>query len=418
MQSSSEPCILGSRLTASRRVALRALATFPLIPRQPQVRETSPTVVVPPNPFAGEKRHPLQPRDIIVIGGSAGSIESLQTIVAGLPTDLPASIFVAVHMTADYPSMLPSLLAHAGHLPAINPADKQRIRHGQIYVARPDHHLLIQDGVVRAQRGPRENRHRPAIDPLFRTAAREYGPRVIGVILSGLQDDGSAGLYAIKHRGGIAIVQDPRDSAWNQMPENAIAYASPQYILRTQDIAPNLIELVQSGERAMPKKKSKNANGKNHKNTISETGGLENPETNMEVAYSDEGEGAPSVFACPECGGVLWEVKDEDMVRFRCRVGHSYGTESLTKELSMTCEAALWAAVRALEEKAAMQRRVADGMKSNSNISNRLHDQSAADATHARIIRNMIFRRDAELEPAQATGEPVETQETEERKTA
>ena len=320
-------------------------------------------------------------------------------------------------MTADYPSMLATLLARAGHLPASNPTGEQRIRRGQIYVARPDHHLLIQDGVVRVQRGPRENRHRPAIDPLFRTAAREYGPRVIGVILSGLQDDGSAGLYAIKQRGGVAIVQDPRDSAWNQMPENAIAYASPHYILRTQDIAPNLTELVQSGERAMPKKKRK-TNGKNHKNRISETGDLENPETNIEVAYSDEREGAPSVFACPECGGVLWEVKDEDMVRFRCRVGHSYGTDSLARELSMASEAALWAAVRALEEKAAVQRRVAGGMESNSNMSSRLHDQSAADADNARMIRDMIFRRDAELEPAQATGEPVETQETEERKTA
>jgi two-component system chemotaxis response regulator CheB len=355
----------------------------------------------------------VQPRDIVVIGGSAGSIESLQTIVSSLPPDFSASIFVVVHMSADYPSMLANVLSQAGPVPASNPIDEQSIQRGHIYVARPDHHLLIQDGRVRVERGPRENRHRPAIDPLFRTAAREYGPRVIGVILSGLQDDGSAGLYALKQRGGVAIVQDPRDTLWDEMPRNALAYASPQYVLRTEEIAPNLIELVQSGDSAMVKRSSrhKKSNGKNHKNKA-ESGGLEQPSANIETAYVNESEGTPSVFACPECHGVLWEFKENEMARFRCRVGHSYGTESLTTELSAVSEAALWAAVRALEEKAAMQRRVANG-SGDPNISSRLLDQSSADAAHARLIRDMIFHRDAQLQPEVSASE-----NNEERKTA
>jgi two-component system, chemotaxis family, protein-glutamate methylesterase/glutaminase len=343
----------------------------------------------------------LQPRDIVVIGGSAGSIEALQTIMASLPPGFPASIFIVVHVPADYPNLLAKVLSRSSYLPATNPGDLEQIQHAHIYVARPDHHLTIEDGRVRVQRGPRENRHRPAIDPLFRTAAREYGPRVIGIVLSGLQDDGSAGLYAVKQRNGIAIVQEPRDSISSEMPRRALTYASPHYILRTRDIAPSLIELVNASKSAMGKKnfKSKKPNGKNHKNRIAVSAALERPAVNLSAAYSEEGTGTPSVFACPECHGVLWELRDNKMVHFRCRVGHSFGPESLATELSMASEAALWAALRALEEKAAMQRRMAKGMGQDSMTSRRLLDQSAADAANARLIRDMIFRCDAELEP-------------------
>jgi two-component system chemotaxis response regulator CheB len=357
----------------------------------------------------------LQTRDIVVIGGSAGSFDSLKTIVAGLPSDFPASIFVVVHVPAEFPSMLAKLLSQSGPLPATSPADQEKIQRGHIYVARPDHHLIIEDGKVRVQRGPRENRHRPAIDPLFRTAAREYGPRVIGIVLSGLQDDGSAGLYAVKQRGGIAIVQDPADTTWNEMPQHALAYASPHYILRTREIAPNLIQLVTTSETTMPKQnpKRKKNSGQHQKGTTGSTA-MEQPDENMQAAHSEEGDGNPSVFACPECHGVLWELKDGDIVRFRCRVGHSFGAESLTGELSLGSEAALWAAVRALEEKGAMQRRMAEGMARQSNMAKRLLDQSAADDLNARLIRDMIFQRDAELEKQEPQFEP----ESNDRKTA
>jgi len=328
-------------------------------------------------------------------------------------------------MAADFPSLLAEHLGRDSHLPVNQATDMEPIRRGHIWIARPDFHLTVEPGRMRVQRGPRENRHRPAIDPLFRTAARVYGSRVIGVILSGLLDDGSMGLSAVKQRGGIAMVQDPAEAEATEMPRRALIYATPHYVLRAHDLAANLIELAKidqdeivmpyrkppsNGKLARQLKSRLNTNGRsgssgkksNRANRANPVGpdvpeGGEK-EQNLKTAYSDEGEGIPSVFACPECHGVLWEVRDQDLVMFRCRVGHSYGSDSLATELSHSSEAALWAAMRALEEKAAMQRRAADGLGENSKSRRRLQDQSSADDTNARIIRDMIFARDAALE--------------------
>lgn len=344
----------------------------------------------------------MQPRDIVVIGGSAGSLDPLKTILSKLPADFPGSVFISVHMTADYPSMLATVLSRSSSLPTTTPADQEQIRRGHIYVSRPDHHLTIEDGRVRVLRGPRENRHRPAIDPLLRTAAREYGPRVVGIVLSGLQDDGSAGLYAVRERNGIAIVQDPRDTVWKEMPQHAIEYAEPHYVLTADEIASTLVELVDATKSSVPMKEKNFAvrkpNGKNGGRKSRSNTALQKSNVNEHVSRPEEGEGTPSVFACPECHGVLWEVKNDKITRFRCRVGHTYSPESLTTELSSASETALWAAVRALEEKAALQRRVAEGMGLNRVTSSRLLDQSDADSENARLIRSMIFRRDAQLE--------------------
>lgn len=340
-------------------------------------------------------------RDIVVVGGSAGSIGPLKEILRALPTDFPGSVLIVIHLAEDFPGFLDKNLARWCSLPTSHPADLERIRRGHVYVARPNFHLTVEDSAMRMLRGPRENRHRPAIDPLFRTAARTYGSRVIGVVLSGQDDDGSAGLYAVKQRGGIAIVQDPRDAESALMPRRALAYATPHYILRTQDIAPNLVKLVYADQEETVMS-ANNPNPENSKKEPARTPDV--PDANRETVYSDEGEGAPSVFACPECGGVLWELKNKDVIRFRCRVGHSYSPHTLAQELSQSSETALWAAMRALEEKAAMQRRVADGL-GNNRTAQRLRDQSIADDTNARLIRDLIFRGDAELES--------ETQESE-----
>lgn len=365
-------------------------------------------------------------RDIIVIGGSAGAFEPIRTIIGGLPASFPASVLVVIHMMPDFPSLLEEHLSPQSRLPVTQAADEEPIRRGHIYIARPDYHLTVEAGRMRVVRGPRENRHRPAIDPLFRTAARVYGSRVIGVILSGNHDDGSMGLYGVKQRDGIAIVQDPAEAGWSEMPRRALAYATPHYVLKTRDIASNLIDLVQidQDEIVMPNRRPQRANGESagkSRSRSSKSGRIRaatkneahnngrsagrvdsdvesvEPEKNLKVAYFDEGEGNPSVFACPECHGVLWELRDGDLVRFRCRVGHSYGIESLATELSGASEAALWAAMRALEEKAAMQRRIADGLSTDRKSSSRLRDQSTADDANARIIRDMIFARDAAL---------------------
>lgn len=334
-------------------------------------------------------------RDIVVVGGSAGSIGPLKEILRALPADFPGSILIVIHVAEDSPGSLAGTLSRWCSLPISYPADLERIQRGHIYVARPNFHLTLEDSAMRVMRGPRENRHRPAIDPLFRTAARTYGSRVIGLVLSGQDDDGSAGLYGIKQRGGVAIVQDPRDAKFAVMPARALEYATPHYILRTQDIAPNLVKLVHvdEDESVMSKPNANPENSKKESGRPAEGA----PDANRETVYSDEGEGKPSVFACPECGGVLWELKNKD-VRFRCRVGHSYSPQNLAHELSQSSETALWAAMRALEEKAAMQRRIADGLGEN-RTSQRLRDQSVADDTNARLIREIIFRGDAELEP-------------------
>lgn len=359
-------------------------------------------------------------RDIIVIGGSAGSFEPLKIIISSLPASFPGSVLILTHMMADFPSLLEEHLGSNSRLPVTQAADQEPIRRGHIYVARPDYHLTIEAGRMLVLRGPRENRHRPAIDPLFRTAARVYGARVIGVILSGSLDDGSMGLFAVKQRGGIAIVQDPNEAASPEMPRRALGYATPHYVLKTRDIVPNLMNLVQvdQDEIVMPKKKAPKTNGHSRsrnggrvrsstKEADPTNGGAQHTgstpitdgdkEANLKAKYFDEGEGNPSVFACPECHGVLWELREGNLVQFRCRVGHSYGSDSLVVELSQASEAALWAALRALEEKAAMQRRIPEGMGSNLTSVARLRDQSDSDDAHARVLRDIIFARDAQL---------------------
>src|SRR3954470_2925577 len=182
--------------------------------------------------------------DIIVIGASAGGVETLKALVRGLPAELPAAVFVVLHVAPGGPGYLPQILAKAGPLPASFPEDGEAIANGRIYVAPPDHHLLLEPGRVRVVRGPKENRHRPAADPLFRSAAWAYGPRVIGVVLSGTLDDGAAGLWAIKSCGGVAIVQDPEDALFDEMPASALASVDADHVAPLEELPLILAELA------------------------------------------------------------------------------------------------------------------------------------------------------------------------------
>src|SRR5437016_4131144 len=186
----------------------------------------------------------LMGRDIVVIGASAGGVETLSRLFAGLRPDLPAAFFVVMHMPAHGHSVLPELLARAGRLPARNPEDREPIKHGQIYVAPPDYHLLLEPDRVRLSHGPKENRSRPAVDPLFRTAAKNFGERVIGIVLSGALDDGSMGLKEIKNSGGLAIVQDPAEAFHSDMPRNAREVANPDYCLPVAKISSSLLGFI------------------------------------------------------------------------------------------------------------------------------------------------------------------------------
>lgn len=314
------------------------------------------------------------------MGGSEGAIEALIEIVSHLPARFPVPIFVVIHLPTNADSYLPKILSRKGPLPAVHPRDGSEIVAGKIYIAPPDCHLTLESQTIRVKRGPRENRHRPAIDPLFRTAARSFGPDLIGVVLSGNLDDGSAGLLAVKRRGGIAIVEDPATALVAEMPRRARDYAGADYVLPAPELAGKLIELTRQGRRRKPmnaKKKmpSESAEIRQHEHS----------------SNSDDGNGKPSVFACPECHGVLWEVKDGELVRYRCRVGHAYSADSLKGELDQSAERAMWAAMRALEEKAAMTHRLLASVKGPKSYLGRLQEQADADAHNAHVIRDMIF---------------------------
>jgi two-component system chemotaxis response regulator CheB len=196
--------------------------------------------------------------DIIVVGASAGGVHALVTLVGSFPQKLPAAIFVVLHIPAESPSLLPDILSRAGPLEAVEAVDCMDIEHRCIYVVPPDHHLLIERGHVRVVRGPKENRHRPAVDPLFRSAAQVYGPRVVGVILTGALDDGTAGLLAVKRRGGIAVVQDPDEALYSSMPLSALTNVEVDYRLPLSSIGPLLVHLAneqveENGENSVSK---------------------------------------------------------------------------------------------------------------------------------------------------------------------
>lgn len=321
--------------------------------------------------------------DIIVIGASAGGVETLTKLVRNLPPDLPAAVFVVLHFPSHGTSVLPSILNRAGTLPASHYEDGETIQPGRIYVASPDRHLLVKPGCIRSIRGPRENSHRPAIDPLFRTAARAYGNRVVGVVLSGVLDDGTAGLAVIKQQGGIAVVQDPDDALYPGMPNSAIANVAVDHILPLSKIASILVHLahqpVVEGPKAVPK-------------TMETESDM--AELDLTALNKDEKPGTPSGFGCPECGGVLWELSNGKLSRFRCRTGHAYSPESLLAEQSDGIESALWSALRALEESATLTRRMAERSQRSQLplVATRFHERAAEAEANAALLRQLLLQ--------------------------
>jgi two-component system chemotaxis response regulator CheB len=324
----------------------------------------------------------MQGHDIVVIGASAGGVEALASLVRTLPGDIPAALFVVLHVPPDSTSNLPHILMHSGSLPAAHAVDGEPISSGRIYVAPPDRHLVIEPGYVRVTRGPRENRARPAVNPLFRSAARVYGPRVVSVVLSGALDDGTAGAIAVKRQGGISVVQEPEDALFPGMPTSAIANDRPDHILPIAEIPPLLMRLVHEPA------------AKNGGHAVSESidKEIKLAEIDLDTIEDPSKIGKPSVFACPECGGVLWELNDGRMLRYRCRVGHAYTADSLLADQSDHLEAALWAALRGLEEKAALAQRLHDRAHERGHhaAAHRFAEQAATSYQHAEIVRTLL----------------------------
>jgi two-component system chemotaxis response regulator CheB len=269
--------------------------------------------------------------------------------VSDLPRDLHASVMVVLHVSRGR-SYLPEILTRAGRLPASHPEDGERLEYGRIFIAPPDHHMIIESGRVRIVHSASENGVRPAADPLFRSAARVYGGRVIGVILTGMLDDGTAGIAAVREGGGVTIAQDPEEALAPGMPRSAIASGKVDHVVPLCDIATLIAALVEE-----------NAPSRLPSADHPHLRPMESELATLPLALrAKDRPGAPSVFTCPECHGTLWESDEHGLLRFRCRVGHIYSPESMISAQTDEVDRALWVALRTLEERAAMAYRLAE----------------------------------------------------------
>ena len=301
------------------------------------------------------------------MGASAGGVETLRRVVAGLPADLNAAVCVVLHIAPGGPSALAAILGRAGPLPCRAVTDHEALRTGQILVAPPDRHVLIEDGHVTLSGGPRENGHRPSVDALFRTAAENLQGRVIGVVLSGTRDDGTAGLAIIKEHGGLTVVQDPDEALYGGMPRNAIANVPVDAIVPSGEIANTIVHMVSGDWGDRP---------------------------NADDDPPDDLEGDPVVTTCPECGGVLSEYRQADLTQWRCKVGHRYSPESLADAQAEGVEATIWAAVRALEDRHELLDRLAQQYETRDlTVSARLFRERAEQAlAQATAVRTALER--------------------------
>jgi two-component system chemotaxis response regulator CheB len=303
--------------------------------------------------------------DVVTIGASAGGVEVLLTLAQSLPKDLPAAIFVVIHTVPMQVSTLPELLSSRGPLPAAHPLHEERIEPGHIYVAPPDNQLMLSRGAMQVIRGPRENGHRPAVDALFRSAASEFGARVIGVVLSGFQDCGTAGIMSIKARGGLSIVQDPRTAVAAQMPQSVIDQGLADHVAAPVELGALIEKLV-----AM------------------EAGAGSDPDVGTRQ-LEGMAPAARADLVCPLCAGVLANVQRGTFEHFRCHVGHTFSLESLVAEQGEAMEKTLWGAVRALEEGATLSRRLAGAEKGE--LSRRFAEKARTQAQQAEVIRSMLL---------------------------
>lgn len=320
-----------------------------------------------------------RPGRVVAIGASAGGVEALKEIVAGLPPDLPAVVLVVLHVPASDKSQLPAILERAGPLPAAHAEDGEILTPGRVWVAPPDRHLMVEDGHLRVLRGPKENLHRPAVDPLFRSVADSYGPGAVAVVLSGTLADGAAGAAAVSRVGGSVVVQDPGEALYPDMPLAAIAADHPDLVIPLAQIPAAIVRLVGNGETEV----TMHDEGLSTENRYA---ALE-----QEAIDRDEGVGKRSPFGCPECGGVLWE-EENGLLHFRCRVGHAYAAETLVEAQAGTLDTALWVALRALEERSSLARRLSQRLRTRGNESAAArYDQQVEEAErNADIIRAVL----------------------------
>jgi two-component system chemotaxis response regulator CheB len=331
--------------------------------------------------------------DIIVIGGSAGALRPLEKILASLPANLPATVFVCLHVAPYAGTGTLDRLCTVTAMRATVASDGSPFGSGEVLFAPPDHHLVVKPGHVRVVRTPRENLWRPSIDVLFRSAAIAFGPRVIGTILSGALDDGSAGLLAVKRCGGLAVVQSPGDAEAGSMPESAIHNVAVDHVLDAGSIAPALERLTSE----VPSPMGSTPEDLVLEARFAETG-LTSAPVNQELGHLSE-------FTCSECEGPLWERHDQ-MLRYRCLTGHALTARSLEEGLNRNLDEALWAAIRQFEQRANLCSRMAADERAHGRARTATnYEERAAEARgHAETLRAIL--RDATRPPAATTPAP------------
>jgi two-component system, chemotaxis family, protein-glutamate methylesterase/glutaminase len=319
-------------------------------------------------------------RDIVTLGASAGGIDTIQRLVSKLPHDFPAAIMIVQHLHPRTPSVLDQIIQRATTLSVRFATDGEPVTRGHIRIAPPNCHLLVEKGYLRVLRGPRENRHRPAVDPLFRSAAWSYGPRVVGVILSGTLDDGVSGLWAVRSCGGTTVVQDPEEAAESGMPRSALLALNVDHVATIDGIAALLNELARKEFDPGPVQRP--------------------PQLGLEMAIAEGADldvegmqklGRPSGFSCPACHGGLWELTEGELEVYRCHIGHTFGPETLQEAQAREVEFALESALRALEEQSAAARRLSDRMELTiPTLALRYEKQAGNLEEQAAVIRKLL----------------------------
>jgi two-component system chemotaxis response regulator CheB len=330
---------------------------------------------------------------VVCIGASAGGIAALKELVAKLPPDFAAPVCVAMHIAPYRPSALAQILSRTGALRAVQPEDGDVAEPGLIYVAPPDRHLVFLDGRLRLGTGPLEHHTRPAVDPLFRSAALEFGPRALGIVLSGLLGDGTAGMAAIQKRGGLTAVQDPEDAAYADMPASVLRVISVDY-------SGTPAALAQFAVRSIDRERPDEG-----RNAMDEQLRLETEVALGKDVTREAVEGfPPSVFSCPDCGGVLWRIDDGETQRYRCRTGHAYSEDSLYLRQEDNLEGALFAAMRVLSENAELTRRLAKRARErNDTALVRRFDARLSELMHSiATIRRALSTETQGIDPQEA----------------
>ena len=326
----------------------------------------------------------MMKRDIIVIGASAGGVNALIDLVKSLPQNFEASIFVVLHIHPSTPSNLPSILTNFGPLIALHPRDGEKIKTRHIYVAPPDHHILLENDRVLVRKSPKENRFRPSIDVLFRSAAYNYRSRVIGIVLSGMLNDGTSGMWSIKHMGGLCIIQDPKDALYESMPLNVLNEVEVDYSVPVVEIGPLLEELINENAPAMHEVTAEQMELMKMEVVIASN------ENAFELGILNKGQLTP--FTCPECHGTLISLKEGTTVRFRCHTGHAFSASTLLAGVTESVEEQVWSVMRTYEEAVMLLEHIADNfrMAGNEDAAEDFLKKADESRKRSRILKNLV----------------------------